>query len=81
MAGEGGAILSSMKSGIKVFLGFGFMGVKQIGEDHIARQFTKVSFLPKKGFAWEGKLLSFSCMSHSKKNIIKNKMANQRKES
>jgi len=62
------------------------MGVKQIGEDHIARQFMKVSFLPVGAygdtpFAWEGKLLSFSSMSNPEKNILKNKVANQRKES
>jgi hypothetical protein len=79
MAGEGYAILSGTKIWNKVFLGFGLTGVKQISDDQAALQFEKVSFLPKKEFGRGVKFLSIF-MSHSEKNIIKNKMANQRKE-
>jgi hypothetical protein len=60
------------------------MGVKQISDDQAVLQFEKVSFISvgaygNTPFGWKGKFLPIS-MSHPEKNILKNKMANQRKE-
>ena len=88
MTSEGYVILSEARIWNKKFSSFPRFwthGGETISEDQVALQFKKVSFLPvgafgNTPFGRRGKFLSIS-MSHSGKNIIKNKMANQRKES
>lgn len=78
MTFEGNVILSRAKN-LRSSEFFWLHGGETISEDQAALQFEKVSFLPKKEFGRGDKFLSIS-MSHSEKNNLKNKMANQRKE-